>query len=296
MTEGGSAGGWHRRSHSSRVAGIHTHYVRAGPRDRADAPALVLLHGFLVSSWAWRFNIGPLSRRFSVVAPCQPGFGWSERPRGPVTLESLGAHLIELLDALGIDRAHLCGNSLGGAVALWMALNAPERVDRLVLVNALALPRSLPQIDRLAHAPGLAPIVRFFVSPTVARVGLQALAYRGLAVDSAYLAGFRAPWRTRHSARAAVRVARALRPAAESIERGLHRVTQPTLVCWGTADRLLGGHTGRALAGRIAGARLVTFPGIGHCPHEETPLRFNTVVERFLTADVAAAGDAGAAR
>ncbi len=297
MTKSGAgASGWHGRSRTQQVAGLDTHYVRARPPGRPDAPTLVLLHGFLVSSWAWRFNIGPLARRFSVLAPCQPGFGWSDRPRSPLTIPRLGRHLLDLLDALGIEQAHVCGNSLGGAVALWTALNAPDRVDRLVLVNALALPHSLPKIDRLAHAPGLAPIIRFFVRPTVARVGLQALAYRGLAVDSTYLAGFRAPWRARHSARAAVRVARGLRPGAEQIERELHRVSQPTLVCWGTGDRLLGGHTGHALAGRIPGARLVTFPSCGHCPHEEAPHRFNTVVERFLTAGATTAGDADAAR
>ena len=280
--------GWHPDSRVVDIGGTATHVVRARERTVAgdDAPTVVLIHGFLVSSWSWRFNIDALARRFEVVAPCQPGFGWSARPRkADLSIPGLARHLLAVLDRLDVERAHLVGNSLGGAVALWIAQHAPERVDRLVLVNALALAKSLPPVPERLVGPALAPFMRVFVSPTVARLGLQALAYRRFLVDSRYIAGFREPFRQRRSMRLQLRVARGLFPGARLVERGLPRVRQPTLVVWGTGDRLLGGRTGFSLHRRIAGSRLVTFPGCGHCPQEEVPVRFNDVVDRFLRGD-----------
>lgn len=283
--------GWHAASRVVRVEGplgaglspVDTHYVRlAGPPDSEPRPTLLLIHGFLVSSFSWRHQIEALGTQFDVVAPCLMGFGWSERAVGDYTLDALGRFLLRFMDALGIERAHVCGNSLGGALGLWMAHAAPERVDRLVLVNSLALAGGVPELPAQLTSPWVAPIARLFVRPTLARLGLRALAYRGIPVDSGYLAGFRPPFEDPRSIPIALQVARGLPAAAAHVDALLDGLPHETLVVQGTGDRLLSAKTGLKIARRLPAARLVSFDASGHCPHEEEPERFNALMRSFL--------------
>ncbi|MEZ4265190.1 MAG: alpha/beta hydrolase [Myxococcota bacterium] len=267
------------------VAGpsVDAHYVRvAGPPGATPRPTLLLVHGFLVSSFSWRHQLEALSEHFDVVAPCLVGFGWSERAAGEYSLDALGQFLLSFMDALEIPRAHVCGNSLGGALGLWMAHEAPQRVDRLVLVNSLALADGVPDLPAQLVRPWMAPIARLFVRPTLARLGLQALAYRGIPVDSSYLAGFRPPFEDPRSIPIALQVARGLPAAALRVDSLLGGLRHETLVVQGTGDRLLSARSGLHIARRIPDARLVSFDASGHCPHEEEPERFNALMRSFL--------------
>jgi pimeloyl-ACP methyl ester carboxylesterase len=283
--------GWHAASRVVRVDGVpalgvspvDAHYVRmSGPPGAEARPTLLLVHGFLVSSFSWRHQLEALSQHFDVVAPCLVGFGWSERAVGDYSLDALGGFLLRFMDALEIPRAHVCGNSLGGALGLWMAHAAPERVERLVLVNPLALSSGVPDLPTSLTGPWMAPIARLFVRPTLARVGLQALAYRGIPVDSGYLAGFRPPFEDPRTVPIALQVARGLAAAAARVDSLLDGLRHETLVVQGTGDRLLSATTGLKIARRIPDARLVSFDGSGHCPHEEEPERFNAMMRSFL--------------
>ncbi|MCB9785591.1 MAG: alpha/beta hydrolase [Deltaproteobacteria bacterium] len=277
--------GWHPTSRIVRAGGIDVHYVRSPATGTQPRPVLLLVHGFLVSSFSWRHQLDALGDRFDVVAPCLKGFGWSERAHGDYSLDALGRFLIDFMDALGIARAHVCGNSLGGALALWLCHHQPERVDRLVLVNSLALTRTLPSVPTPLAGPWMAPLARLFVRPTLARLGLSALAYRGIPVDSAYMAGFRPPFEHPRSVPIALQVARGLPAAVAHVEPILDALQHRTLVVQGVGDRLLSARAGLQIARRVPGARLVSFDGSGHCPHEEEPERFNAVLRDFLDGD-----------
>jgi pimeloyl-ACP methyl ester carboxylesterase len=271
--------GWHPASRFTTVGGDRCHYLDVGP---ADGEVLVLLHGIAVSSWAWRFNLDALSKRFRVIAPCQRGFGWSTRDSERASVAGLARFVWGLLDQLGIERASLCGNSLGGAVTLWSAQHYPERVDRLILVNPAALVSQLPW--RLLHSQlsALAPVYRSVVGKTLMRTGLRMLAYRGLPVDSTYMAGFWTPWSAPGAMKSLLAVARGLPASIREVDDNLDQVEQPTLIVWGELDGLLSVSGGHALAQRIPHARLILFDRSGHCPHEEEPARFNAVVTRFV--------------
>lgn len=110
------------------VGGIHTRVIEAG-----TGPALLLLHGTGGHAETYQRNIGPLSKHFRVIVPDMIGMGFTDRPDVAYTLEDFSDHLFGLLDVLGVERAHLSGESLGGCVAAWMAITQPERADRLVL-------------------------------------------------------------------------------------------------------------------------------------------------------------------
>lgn len=95
--------------------------------------ALVLIHSGGISSEEWKDHIPELSKRFRVLAPDMPGHGRSPMRADKLHIRDIGAAILEMLDELGIDQAHIVGSSLGGATALWLALNHGHRIARLVL-------------------------------------------------------------------------------------------------------------------------------------------------------------------
>ena len=110
------------------VGGVRTRVLQAG-----SGPDLILLHGTGGHLEAYARDIAGLAGRFRVTAYDMVGHGWSDLPDTPYTIDVLSDHLIGLMDALGISRAHLSGESLGGWVTAWTAAYHPDRVDRLVL-------------------------------------------------------------------------------------------------------------------------------------------------------------------
>lgn len=118
------------------AAGIATNV-----HDLGNGDPLLLIHGSGpgVSAYVnWRLSLPTLSQKFRVVAPDVVGFGFTERPDGfEYSLDNWVRHIIGVMDALKIDRAHLTGNSFGGALALALAIRHPDRVNRLVLMGSV---------------------------------------------------------------------------------------------------------------------------------------------------------------
>ena len=126
------------------AAGIRTRLIDAG-----DGPPLLMLHGTGGHLEAYLRNIESLSQRFRVIACDMVGHGFTDKPDQPYTIDVYVAHLLALLDELGIERAHISGESLGGWVAAWLAHAHPERVARLVLTtpgNVTSKPQTMLKI------------------------------------------------------------------------------------------------------------------------------------------------------
>ena len=267
------------------VNGITVHYKMAG----SGRPALVLLHGFAASTFSWREVIGPMSEWGTVVAFDRPGFGLTERPlrwtgRSPYSPEAQADLTVGLMDALGIERAVLVGNSAGGTVALLTALTYPERVEALVLVS--------PAVYVGGGTPGwLRP---FLNTPQMRHLGpLLARQIQDWGVDFARSAwhdpskltpeiweGYTKPLRAENWDRALWEVTRASRPL--DLEKRLGEVRVPVLVITGDDDRIVPTQQSVRLAGEIPGAQLVVIPECGHVPQEECPGPFLEAVEAFL--------------
>jgi len=271
--------GWHPQSRFIDVDGWTAHCVDLG---QSDVP-VVLLHGFLVSSWAWRNNLRPLAQHHRVIAPCQKGFGWTDKKADSYTLASLGQHIVDSLDVLGVDKVHLVGNSLGGAVSLYIAANYPDRVDRLVLVNAAGVPfRRGVRLLTAGLSKWLAPAIRGAGREMVFRMLLRAYCYPGSFLDERYMRGFMAPLSRAGSYRAAMEVISQLNDGLEELFPRLSSIRHPTKIIWGGQDRLVPVKAGHILAARLPRADLTVFEQSHHCPMEEEPARFNTCVLNFL--------------
>lgn len=272
--------GWHPRSRFVDVDGWTAHVVDLG---ESTVP-IVLLHGFLVSSWAWRLNLRPLARHSRIIAPCQKGFGWTDKRADEYTLASLGDFVVRLLDRLGVQRAHFVGNSLGGAVALHIAMHRPERVDRLVLVDAAGVPfqRGIHMLAKSLQS-WMAPACRMGGRSLVFQTLLRTFAYANIPVDRRYMEAFMTPLMQEGAFQAAIRVISGLNEGLRDLFPNLHTIEHPALIVWGAKDRLVPLKAGHILNDCLPQSELVIFEDCGHCPMEEEPARFNRLVTDFLS-------------
>ncbi len=153
------------RSRTVRIGRLDVRYVRKG-----QGPTIILIHGLASSIYTWSDVIGPLAEKFDVIALDLPGFGASSQP-SDLTFDDYPATVIGLMDALGVTRAHLAGNSLGGAISLLLAARTPERVDRLVVLDSAGLkmkPAERPFVVQLLGSKAAARLRRGSAGQTLA--------------------------------------------------------------------------------------------------------------------------------
>lgn len=261
------------------IDGARIHYVEAG----AGEP-VVLVHGLGASTFSFRYTIPELAQRYRVVALDLKGFGFSERPQdGDYSLTAQARLVLGMMDRLAIERAAVIGHSMGGAVAMRLALLAPERVSRLVLVDA-ATDRELHRGARLGLV--LRPFIPVFAHFLYQRRWFRRFSMRTVVHDPAHLTpevleGYFRPARMRGTVRAFTALSSDRRRDAP-IE--YERIAPPTLILWGEHDRLLPPRNGEELARRIPNARLVMVRTAGHLPLEEQPEETNRALLDFLGA------------
>lgn len=270
-------------SRFAEVDGVRVHYQEAGP---ADAPAMILIHGFASSNLVWSKVLLELAESgFRVIAPDLPGYGYSAKPRElDYTISSQARIIVGLLAQLEIERAAIVGSSYGGAVAATIALDRPELVEKLVLVGAVT--NNAPTRYLLMRLFG-SPIIGDLISPLL--LGSRRLLRKRMTrvydrhswvlderrVNARYLS-----LNTRGTHRAIIRTVR--RWDADRISRDAHLVNVPTLVLWGDSDRDVPLENGEELQEKIPNSRLIVFRECGHLPHEEYPEAFTKVVTEFL--------------
>lgn len=269
------------------VNSLEVHLQQAG---HGGLP-LVLLHGFGASVFSWRQVLAPLAADRRVVAFDRPGFGLTERPMPPYPggaspyAQAAQVDLtLGLMDALAIDRAVLVGNSAGGTIALQTALEHPERVAALVLVD--------PAVDAGGGAPAwVRPLLKL---PQVRRIGplfvrnirewgleMVATAWHDPSkITPDVIAGYTLPLQTENWDRALWELTLAS-PELDLASR-LAELRMPVLVITGDDDRIVPTAESIRLAGEVPGAELVVIPACGHVPQEECPAAFLEAVESFL--------------
>lgn len=269
------------------VNGTRLHYQEAGDE---KAPTVVLIHGFISSTLAWSEVFLPLAAAgFRVIAPDLPGCGYSEKPRGgEYTIGAQALAVVGLMDQLGIEKASLVGASYGGAVAATVALDYPERVERLVLVAAVSNnePRE-SLLLRIARLPLIGDILTplFLSSRWALRTRMQRMYRRQAGVfDERRLEARHHLLSAANTHRAVMRTLR--RWDANRVQREAHLIRQPTLLVWGQNDPEIPLRDGERLRDALPSARLVVFPNCGHQPHVEFPGQFLEAATDFCRGDV----------
>ncbi|MFB3818279.1 MAG: alpha/beta fold hydrolase [Candidatus Methylomirabilales bacterium] len=246
------------------IQGLDTYYTLEG-----SGPPVVLLHGWGASSQSLQGPAAALAAEFRVLSADLPGFGWSDPPPAAWGTVEYADHLRALLDGLGLGRAALLGHSFGGRVAIQLAARTPERVERLVLVASAGVRRRRRPRDYARL--GVTKLVKALAAlPLVGRLG------RPLQQRWAERVGSR-------DYKAAGRMRPTLvRVVNEDLAPLLPDIQAPTLLLWGDQDEEVRREAVLTMASRIAGARLLVFPGAGHFPFLDAPERFLEALRGFL--------------
>ncbi len=264
------------------VGGLQVHLRDEGPRD--DPVPIVLIHGTVASLHTWEGWAAALRGERRVVSFDLPGFGLTgPNASGDYGVAADTRFLLDLLDTLKIERCVLVGNSLGGEIAWHAAVLAPQRVERLVLVDAGGYAftkrwvRLGFRLTRMLVVRGLARNVlpRSLVARSVRAVYGEPSRVSETLIDRYYELVLREGNR-----KALAQRYRQLQPGADSALIATLKV--PTLILWGGRDRLYPPASGLAFAHDIIGSRLVLFDGLGHVPQEEDPARSVAELRRFL--------------
>lgn len=271
---------------------IHGHRVRfrTATSDPAN-PVLLLVHGIAGSSQTWEEVMPGLARDYTVIAPDLLGHGESAKPRGDYSLGAYASGLRDLLAVLGHDRASIVGHSLGGGIAMIFAYQFPERTERMVLVDSGGLGREVSVALRAASLPGSEFVLPLLFSTPLLRAGgavagaLGKLGLRG-GPDMEEIARGISGFSDVHTRTAFVHTVRSvIDPQGQRVsarDRLYLAEGMPTLLVWGDCDRIIPVEHGRAAAELIDGSRLEIFPGAGHFPHRDDPVRFVEVLRDFM--------------
>jgi 3-oxoadipate enol-lactonase len=263
----------------SKPSAIDVHYKVEGTE---AGPLLVLSHALGASMAMWNPQVERISSAFRVIRYDQRGHGASPVPPGPYAIEDLGRDLLRLLDRLELRRVSFCGLSLGGMVGMWLAINAPDRLDRLVLCCTAARmmrPQDYGQRAAKVRAEGMAAIAEAVVgrwlTPDFAATHSETVAWLRSMLLTTPAEGYAA-------------TCEALQ--ALDLLGDLSRVTAPTLVIAAAEDQSTPVHQAREIGSRIAGSKMVVISGASHMANVERPAEVSDYLLSFVP------GGAGASR
>jgi pimeloyl-ACP methyl ester carboxylesterase len=258
------------------IAGVRTYYRVTG-----SGPAVVLLHGLGSSHLTWDATTDTLAEHFTVYTLDLPGFGYSDKPAGYASARQEAAFVERFLASLGVERATVIGHSMGGAVALWLAAEHPDRVERLVLVNAAEIGEEAA-VFRLIAQPILGELLLKATTPATMRL-LMADPYLQKQVVTPELAEQYARFVWAPGARQAlIEHARSYDADRAALRPRLARVERPALIVWTGHDPYFPVAVGRELRDALPSAHLEVIPDAGHLPQGEQPRAFTRIVLDWL--------------
>jgi pimeloyl-ACP methyl ester carboxylesterase len=267
------------------VEGLPTRYLTAG-----EGLPLLLLHGAGDNALDWRWVMPALAANHRVYAPDLPGSPDSVRPAADYSPAFFERFVAGFLDASGIERVAVAGNSLGGLIALRLALSKPARVTALILIDSAGLGRTVNPAFGSVNLPGLGeaamPLWRTPVGAYQRAWGRAALLFAHpesvpgewlaeqcrLALLPGYLEAHLAALRAQVS------------PGGqrEVLVDRLPSISNPTLVVWGARDRVFPKFQATEAVSRLREGSLALIPDCGHMPHIECPDRFLAAFDEFL--------------
>lgn len=268
------------------VLGMQVHLRDEGPAD--DPQPIVLLHGAGFSLHSWSGWAAGLRGQRRVIRLDLPGFGLTgPAPDADYSIAAYVRWLSAALDALGIKSVVLAGHALGGEIAWTMALSQPQRVQKLILVNATGYPpeptgtpSEMPLGFKLVRIEALAPVWLNTLPRGLVQSDLRHL-YGAPDRVTPELVDRHFELRLRQGNRRAL--GQVLQQARHDDAAGIQQVKQPALILWGGRDRWLAPEQGERFGRDIRGAKLLRFEALGHMPHEEDAAGTLAALREFLS-------------
>lgn len=267
---------------------VEVHGARIRYRAEGSGPPVVLIHGLGASLEVWEWTVPALRDRHTAITFDFPGFGMSDPLPLAASPDGIAPVTLAIMDAIGVSRAAIVGSSLGGGIAVVTAGTAPQRCTALVLVGAAGFDRPVSPVYRMLTLPGLGEVVVALLRryPRLGVVGSFADPRR---IPDRLVEVVRRDLARAEVRRTALRVMRAMAgfrgvnpEVVAKVRDAAARITAPTLLVWGTADRVVPPAQASVAAGIIPRARVHMIPGIGHVPFIEAAEAFNGVLAAFL--------------
>jgi pimeloyl-ACP methyl ester carboxylesterase len=276
---------------------LDLHGERVAYVDEGSGEAIVLLHGILGSSQTWRSVIGPLARRYRVVAPDLLGHGNSTKPRSDYSLGALSVLVRDILDQLGITRATIVGHSLGGGIAMQFVYQHPSYVQRLVLIGSGGLGPDVGLLLRAASLPGAELVLPVIAARKVLAPGDRVWSWlRKVGVEAPRGEEMWRHYRSLSDGPTRQAFLRTLRSvvdhrgqAVSALSRLNSRTELPVMAIWGERDPMIPVQHAYAAKEVRPDVRLEVLPGVGHFPHAERPALVAELIDDFITTGQVAA-------
>jgi pimeloyl-ACP methyl ester carboxylesterase len=258
------------------INGVKLHY-----QEKGEGTPLVLIHGYTSLHYTWNDVFEPLSKKFRVIAVDLKGFGFSDKPDGDYTRREQAKLVRGLLDHLKIEKTWLAGSSMGGEVSLNVALQSPERVAGLILIDSAGVKfesrsRSSSEAFKIPFL-GRAFAALALLSEDTIRDGLRRSYFDRSKITDKTVRMYHLPLTGNNGQRAAALASQQW--DFYSIEGGLGKINVPALIIWGAEDEVIPLGTGRKMNSLIKNSELKVYENTGHLPQEEVPQR---VVEDIL--------------
>ena len=260
-------------------------------RQTGTGPVVLLVHGLASDLHTWDPVVDDLAAHHTVIAPDLPGHGRSDPPHGDYSLGATASWLRDLLDVLGHDSATIVGHSLGGGIAMQFAYQYPPRCARLVLVASGGLGRDVSLALRAASLPGSELVLSLIAHRHLIAAGAKiakwasACGFPGTPSLIQTASGYArlAEPADRRSFVNTVRTVIDHRGQRINAHDRLHLLAgTPTLVVWGTGDRIIPVEHADAAHHAIPGSQLELYSGAGHFPHATNPGQFARTLGRFI--------------
>lgn len=244
------------------VSDARIRYLDTGSRD--SRPVAVLVHGFASSLNVWDGLIPRLEKTHRVVALDLKGFGWSDRPSGDYSPAAQASLVLALLDQLGVESFALVAHSWGASVALKLALEAPERVEKMALYDAWVYEEQLPTFFVWSRAPVLGEVLFAMFYHERPADKIEAAFYDSDRIDEAFVDHTRDMLDRPGTTAAALAAVRGQDYARYQDDYAT--ITAPTLLLWGREDRVTRLEAGERLVRELKDARLIVYSRCGHFP------------------------------
>jgi WS/DGAT/MGAT family acyltransferase len=260
------------------INGLRVHYC-----DQGNGPTIILLHGMLATLQTWNEWVNSLSDYYRIIRLDIPGFGLTDRFE-TYSKEVFVDFLNQFVDALKLDKFDIAGNSIGGYIAWNYALNYPEKVNKMILIDSVGYAQDLPRVVNFVNIPGMKKIASKIIPRLFIEKNIKEIYGDKTKVTDELVDLYHDMLLNQQNRGVFVDFFHLLKQEASSIQlsQGINKINSPTLLMWGKEDPWVPVNVLENWERDLTSSKTIVYDGVGHLPMEEIPLQSAYDAHTFL--------------